>query len=773
MRNITNINDILSSRSIDNGGDLNQLTADLPLNLVLDETTNDSINLGGLNSYGGAGKIIKVNSNNDGLEYADDNNTEYTVVTPLTISNNAISLSNLTNFGGAGKILKVNINNNAFEYATETDTTYTVALPLTLSAQNKIGLGGLTSYGTDNQILRMNGTTSIEWSNETDTTYTDGTNITISNQNVINLDTDLTNLLSANITNTILLGTTSNPNSRKMVIDGDLEIKNNSIFFTSGGGMIFNDDNNSVISRDAPNNINQFGNMLDLTEILSLTGAKFTFPNSLTIKIDGNATSEISLLRNNGSLTNDDYLKINSTGKVVGVQNIPYSDITGTPSIPTILFSKSGNNINPLNTTDNLLIGTTTNTNSRKVVIEGSLEIINNSIFFSSGGGMIVNSSGQAVISRNTDENVFGENNSITTINGIKSVFSNRIETSSDLQFTGSGGMIRNYEGDAIIQRNNSLNKNIFGVLGDITEILGSKMTFSSDSLNYLNYDSNIGGKIGINLIGNYALKMGLSGTPTSSNEASIVLEGQNVNVVGDIRTLDDMYVEGRYRIISPSVFLPSPELDSDNYMNYGIAYGRGPDLHGFSGVKFWVRNPSRTDDVRFYILHNLVNCRADFYLNGVQQFTSDDRLKTHEIDLPFNCLELIDKMKPKQYKKYNDKLEYTHNELGLIAQDTWNVVKDNDILRDIFVGDVDYNLPSNFKENGDLVEDQQKINDKGEIITNYLYINYISFVPILIQSVKDLNTIVKQQQEQINQQQIIIDKLINSTTFANFRKLL
>ena len=137
--------------------------------------------------------------------------------------------------------------------------------------------------------------------------------------------------------------------------------------------------------------------------------------------------------------------------------------------------------------------------------------------------------------------------------------------------------------------------------------------------------------------------------------------------------------------------------------------------------------------------------------MNGVQQFTSDDRLKTDEEDLPFNCLNLLDKMKPKQYKKYNDKLEYTHNELGLIAQDTWNSVKDNDILRDIFVSDIDYNLESNFTENGDLVEDQQKINDKGEIETNYLYINYISYIPILIQSIKDLNLIVKQQQEQIN----------------------
>ena len=223
------------------------------------------------------------------------------------------------------------------------------------------------------------------------------------------------------------------------------------------------------------------------------------------------------------------------------------------------------------------------------------------------------------------------------------------------------------------------------------------------------------------------------------------------------------------------------------NRIDHGGAYGYGPDIMGHTGVKIWARDGNNNNDVRFYVLSSLVNCRADFYVDGNLKFTSDDRLKTNEIDLPFNCLELLDKMKPKQYKKYNDKLEYTHNELGLIAQDTWDTVKDNDILRDIFVGDIDYNLPSNFKENGDLVEDQQKINDKGEIITNYLYINYISFVPILIQSVKDLYFLEKsnskkleeqyfleksniknlqeqinQQQEQINKQQEQINILIN-----------
>jgi hypothetical protein len=98
MRNITNINNILSSRSIDNGGDLNQLTADLPLNLILDDSTNDSINLGGLNSYGGAGKIIKINSDNDGLIYANETDTTYTAGTNINLNGTAINLdTNLTN----------------------------------------------------------------------------------------------------------------------------------------------------------------------------------------------------------------------------------------------------------------------------------------------------------------------------------------------------------------------------------------------------------------------------------------------------------------------------------------------------------------------------------------------------------------------------------------------------------------------------------------------------------------------------------------------------
>ena len=68
------------------------IICDLPLNLVNNNSIQNTINLGGLSSYGGAGKIIKVNINNDGLEYATETDTTYTAGTNISISSeNVIS----------------------------------------------------------------------------------------------------------------------------------------------------------------------------------------------------------------------------------------------------------------------------------------------------------------------------------------------------------------------------------------------------------------------------------------------------------------------------------------------------------------------------------------------------------------------------------------------------------------------------------------------------------------------------------------------------------
>jgi hypothetical protein len=169
MRTITNIGGDVN-RDITNGADLDVLEADLPLQIVIDDEgiENDTINLGGLSSFGTTGQVMKVNSNADGLEWADNNDTTYTVANPLTISNqNVISLSNLTGFGTEGQFLKSGPG-NTLVYGSDNNTTYTVSNPLTISNQNVISLTGLSGFGQVGQVLRVTtGATGLEYSYET------------------------------------------------------------------------------------------------------------------------------------------------------------------------------------------------------------------------------------------------------------------------------------------------------------------------------------------------------------------------------------------------------------------------------------------------------------------------------------------------------------------------------------------------------------------------------------------------------------------------------
>ena len=94
MRTITNIDGNLN-RDITNGANLDILEADLPLQIVIDTTgeSNDTINLGGLSSFGTTGQVMKVNSDADGLEWADDDDTTYSGGTNISIDQtNAINL---------------------------------------------------------------------------------------------------------------------------------------------------------------------------------------------------------------------------------------------------------------------------------------------------------------------------------------------------------------------------------------------------------------------------------------------------------------------------------------------------------------------------------------------------------------------------------------------------------------------------------------------------------------------------------------------------------
>tara|TARA_R110000765_G_scaffold111523_5_gene203309 strand:- start:111 stop:419 length:309 start_codon:yes stop_codon:yes gene_type:complete len=83
----------------------NRILATLPLEMTQTLFTDPIVlSMKGLNGFGGANKIIKVNSSNNGLIYADDNTENITVSSPLIRTADNISLIGLsTTFAGAGK----------------------------------------------------------------------------------------------------------------------------------------------------------------------------------------------------------------------------------------------------------------------------------------------------------------------------------------------------------------------------------------------------------------------------------------------------------------------------------------------------------------------------------------------------------------------------------------------------------------------------------------------------------------------------------------------
>jgi hypothetical protein len=100
--------------------------------------------------------------------------------------------------------------------------------------------------------------------------------------------------------------------------------------------------------------------------------------------------------------------------------------------------------------------------------------------------------------------------------------------------------------------------------------------------------------------------------------------------------------------------------------------------------------------------------------------------------------------------------MDISHKILGIISQNY-----------DLQLKDVDTTIPENFDENGLLIEDCKirNSNSEGEefIDRKYLSIDYNNINVLNVRAVQELYEIVKQQQ-------IIIDKLVNSTTFANFK---
>ena len=152
---------------------VNTLTAQLPLQIPSTSDTSSTINIGGLNSYGTAGQVLKVNSSADGLEYGSDNGSNWVADgTDLKVidetSYNFIELKR-SDTGDVG----LKLNNSSYESKLYIDSDNTV-LKL---ANSKLKFESSPSYinNSDDRLIIHSASGEIRVGNLTDFTSIFGT----------------------------------------------------------------------------------------------------------------------------------------------------------------------------------------------------------------------------------------------------------------------------------------------------------------------------------------------------------------------------------------------------------------------------------------------------------------------------------------------------------------------------------------------------------------------------------------------------------------------
>ena len=413
----------LSKLSIGSTGQIIKVSGGVPVwgtdnaeNIVVAlplERTGDSIALKGLSTIGSAGKIIKVNSGGTALEYADDNNTEYTAQTPLNLSGTEFQLTtvpinkggtNLTSFtagdmlycsatdtltklakGNAGDILRMNGVGTLPEWR----TMYGATSPITLTGGTTFELGvvpynlggtGQSGYnqgdmlyasltnnltkiniGTTGQVLKVASGISIpQWADETDTTYTAtaplfvaGTNFTLTTVPIIKGGTNIVSYTLGDLlycSSSVGQGTLSK-----------LPIGSTGQFLkVSGGVPVWGSDNDTTYTAQTP--ITLSGTEFQLTTVpISKGGTNLTSFTAGDI-LYCSATDTLSKLAKGNA---GDILRMNGTGTIPEWRTM-YSAtspivLTGglTFELTTIPVSKGGTGFTGCNVGDMIYSSTT------------------------------------------------------------------------------------------------------------------------------------------------------------------------------------------------------------------------------------------------------------------------------------------------------------------------------------------------------------------------------------------------------------------------------
>ena len=707
-RNLINMDNSSSSVVI-----TNRMEATLPLEQT-QATFLDPILIAmkGLNGFGGEGKVIKVNSNNNGLTYADDITENITVSLPLLRTDDNIALKGLSTLGvnDANKVIKVNSAGTELEYATDISENITVSLPL-LRTDDNIALKGLSTLGVNdaNKIIKVN-------SAGTELEYV-ANDWTLNNGNLYPNNHATTN---------VLIGTTTNTNSKKFLVDGTSEFKAQLTIDTSGAEL-----SNGTNTYTLPSS----------TGTLALTTQIPTNNNQLTNGAGYITSTDVIPALKGGtgksSLTQNKILQVN-----FAADGYDFVDLPGGSN-----WTLNSNNLYPTN-----YATTTVSINTEAAVPSGYV--------FQVQGNQFTN----GYYRLNGDLETRNGTNGINYATGnIQKVVSNSVAYT--YSFPNSTGTFALTESDIktnnIEAVNDSSNKIVSNSTygWEFTAGTLSRQISIPDITNYpfIGCDSNHNFEIHIENLGDAYTIVANSATDMIHNFSGYTIKGADESMVFKVDGDRTYFYSEKYSgdaTFADSIFA-YPSDGSALYFN--LTYSdEGYIYYGFA-----------TSGTQKAQIGMDGTARITGSWTGSWDGTSDRRLKENIVPIE-NAIETLMKINVYQFDKYDiDNFDCIHSdkegELDCLKPFKERLSKDTRFV----YGFIAQELWDNTPQIGKMCV---QTNDWGEEEPAYI----IDDRPILACAVKTIQT----QQEQINTlkteldiYKALMDKLINSKSFADFKK--
>ena len=621
-----------------------------------------------------------------------------------------MSMKGLNGFGGEGKVIKVNSNNNGLEYADDITENITVSLPL-LRTDDNIALKGLSTLGVNdaNKIIKVN-------SAGTELEYV-ANDWTLNNGNLYPNNHATTN---------VLIGTTTNTNSKKFLVDGTSEFKAQLTIDTNGAEL-----SNGTNTYTLPSS----------TGTLALTTQIPTNNNQLTNGAGYITSSAVIPALNGGtgksSLTQNKILQVN-----FAADGYDFVDLPGGSN-----WTLNSNNLYPTN-----YATTTVSINTEAAVPSGYV--------FQVQGNQFTN----GYYRLNGDLETRNGTNGINYATGnIQKVVSNSVAYTYSFP---------NSTGTFALTESNIKTNNIEAV-NDSSNTIVSNSTYGwefkagtlsrqisiPDITNYpfIGCDSNHNFEIHIENLGDAYTIVANSATDMTHNFSGYTIKGADESMVFKVDGDRTYFYSEKYSgdaTFADSIFAyPSDgsalyfnlTYSDEGYIYYGFATsGTQKAQIGMDGTAritgSWTGSWDGTSDRR--IKENIVpieNAIETLMKINVYQFDK------YDID-NFDCIHYDNPCKLDCLKPFKERLsKNTRFVYGFIAQELWE----------------------NTPEIGKMCV---KTNDWGDEEPAYI----IDDRPILACAVKTIQT----QQEQINTlrteldtYKALMDKLINSKSFTDFKK--